>query len=554
MAATGLMIKVIHMIGVISTTVNNEPDSTYFGYCQETRQWIFYQNDNDDNTPCNPTNEIAHSSETHTFDISTSYDSSWFSKLGTPMALYFIEDQDEQSCGLYLNDGNCDLLFNEVDYHYDEGDCCAATCTRPSCGFGGITSVFGISNISGYGFPSCIDPSMEPITIRFDNIYGNYNDIIAIDWLEFYEDQNASDFYNPSEIEELTQRHFKKEPKVMSVYVDKSMENETETVMVADGANCTLTIRNSTGDTTHGLVIKFQSTSSIKKNQAVVVSGQTSEQDTINFMIVPNCYIEKLQGYVDLAAMYTDSTPTKEAIDWLMHDTSGNSVCENPYFVERYALSVMSFSVPFTYKESLPTELSPSISPILTQAPSTTGQPTDQPSFTIGKILQTMSNISSSAPVSTPASAPVSAPGSALITMPWISTQRQCLWSQIVCQEGSVLSLTLDHDTIAGGSIATELGLLTNLETLILGNNMLTGTIPSEIGLLTSLKTILLEKNELSGLIPTEIGLLTNLEKIYLYENELSGTIPTEIGLLINLIELSSWENDFSGTIPTEIG
>ena len=90
---------------------------------------------------------------------------------GTPMALYFIEDQDEQSCGLYLNDGNCDLSFNTINYYYDEGDCCAATCTDSSYGLGGITSVFGNTNISGDCFPSCIDPSMVPITIRIDNIY-----------------------------------------------------------------------------------------------------------------------------------------------------------------------------------------------------------------------------------------------------------------------------------------------------------------------------------------------------------------------------------------------
>ena len=189
------------------------------------------------------------------------------------------------------------------------------------------------------------------------------------------------------------------------------------------------------------------------KNPTVVVSGQSSKQDTINFRIVPNYYIEQLQGYVDITAMYTGSTPTKKAIEWSMNDKSGNSACENPYFVERYALSVISFSVPITYEELMPTELSPSILPTLSLATSSIGQPTYQPSFTIEKVLLPMTNISSSAPVS--------APSSAVITMPWINTQQQCLWLQISCQGGSVVSLFLGPDTIAG-AVGTELGLLTN--------------------------------------------------------------------------------------------
>ena len=296
------------------------------------------------------------------------------------------------------------------------------------------------------------------------------------------DDQNHSNYFTPTDIEKLTQEHFQKEPEnpllsldcdeknVMAIHVDKSMENATETVRVEDGANCTLTIRNSTGDTDSwpcdktpiyhiNYTIFHGDEASMNQNPVIVVSGQTSELDTISFRIMPNCYIEKLQGYVDTTAMYTGSTPTKEAIDWLMDDKSGNSMCENPFFVERYALSVMSFSAPIAYEESLPAELSPSISTTLSQVPSTTGQPTDSPSYTIEKILLTTGNTSSSASGS--------APDSALITMPWISTQRQCLWSEIVCQEGYVVSLILPSSI--AGSIATELGLLTNLETLIVG-------------------------------------------------------------------------------------
>merc|ERR1712238_453327 len=116
------------------------------------------------------------STKTDTYDISTSFDDSWYSSSGTPMDLYFFDNETEltaTTCGLSLNDGQCDPSFNKVEYQFDGGDCCAATCTHPSCGIGGLTSVFGNESNSGDGFSDCKDPAMVPITIRFDNIFGS---------------------------------------------------------------------------------------------------------------------------------------------------------------------------------------------------------------------------------------------------------------------------------------------------------------------------------------------------------------------------------------------
>ena len=144
---------------------------------------------------------------------------------------------------------------------------------------------------------------------------------------------------------------------VMSIYVDKSMERATETVLVADGANCTMTVRNSTVDTrnfcdkTPILHINFTifhgDKTIIQQNPIVVGSELTSKQNSINFRIVPDCYFGKLHYHLDNTTMYTGTTPANEAIEWLMDDNSGNSQCENPFFIERYALAVMSFSAPF---------------------------------------------------------------------------------------------------------------------------------------------------------------------------------------------------------------
>ncbi|MEN8218853.1 MAG: Calx-beta domain-containing protein, partial [Pseudomonadota bacterium] len=104
------------------------------------------------------------------------------------------------------------------------------------------------------------------------------------------------------------------------------------------------------------------------------------------------------------------------------------------------------------------------------------------------------------------------------------------------------------------GSIPTEMGNLSNLTRLDLGDNSLTGSIPTEMGNLTNLTELSLSDNSLTGSIPTEMGNLTNLTELSLSDNSLTGTIPTEMGNLTNLGSLYLGNNQLTGTIPTEIG
>ena len=104
------------------------------------------------------------------------------------------------------------------------------------------------------------------------------------------------------------------------------------------------------------------------------------------------------------------------------------------------------------------------------------------------------------------------------------------------------------------GTIPTELGELTSLQSLRLDRNSLSGTIPSELGNLTKLTRMDLWNNELSGTIPSELGNLTKLTRMDLYSNELSGTIPSELGNLTSLTEMNLYSNNLSGTIPSELG
>ena len=76
------------------------------------------------------------------------------------------------------------------------------------------------------------------------------------------------------------------------------------------------------------------------------------------------------------------------------------------------------------------------------------------------------------------------------------------------------------------GEIPPELGGLSNLTALGLGDNQLTGEIPPELGGLSNLTLLSLGDNQLTGEIPPELGGLSNLTTLWLYDNQLTGCIP----------------------------
>ena len=95
-----------------------------------------------------------------------------------------------------------------------------------------------------------------------------------------------------------------------------------------------------------------------------------------------------------------------------------------------------------------------------------------------------------------------------------------------------------------------DIGTLTNLQTLSLGNNLLTD-LPPEIGRLQNLTSLDLSNNILTTL-PPEIGQLNNLSVLNLSHNELT-TLPSEIGKLTNLTSLDISENHLA-SLPLEVG
>ncbi|KAK4487009.1 hypothetical protein RD792_006324 [Penstemon davidsonii] len=100
------------------------------------------------------------------------------------------------------------------------------------------------------------------------------------------------------------------------------------------------------------------------------------------------------------------------------------------------------------------------------------------------------------------------------------------------------------------GSLPYEIGNLKGLTVLDLSENRFSGKIPSTFGQLTSLKRIALSNNKLQGPIPNFFNKFKALEYLDMSHNNLSGEIPKSLEMLAYLSYLNVSFNDLSGEIP----
>ena len=187
----------------------------------------------------------------------------------------------------------------------------------------------------------------------------------------------------------------------------------------------------------------------------------------------------------------------------------------------------------------------------------------------------------------------------------WLSVHHVCHWQGVECLDGEITSIDLGGNRVAGvlppelasltklrvlnideshlsGTLPTQLGLLLDLETILLATNpSLSGTLPHSLAKLTKLRTLdvsgsalsgsisgsalrscgwlqrlQLDHTRLSGSVPTQVGHLTRVQSVFVHESRhLSGTLPTQLGALTALKDGMSFAHTrISGTIPSQLG
>uniref|UniRef100_A0A1J3JVM3 non-specific serine/threonine protein kinase n=1 Tax=Noccaea caerulescens TaxID=107243 RepID=A0A1J3JVM3_NOCCA len=128
-----------------------------------------------------------------------------------------------------------------------------------------------------------------------------------------------------------------------------------------------------------------------------------------------------------------------------------------------------------------------------------------------------------------------------------------CSWNMITCSpDGFVLSLGAPSQSLSG-TLASSIGNLTYLQTVLLQNNYITGHIPPEIGKLMKLKTLDLSTNKFTGQIPLTLSHSTNLQYLRVNNNSLTGTIPSSLANMTQLTFLDFSYNNLSGPVPRSL-
>ncbi|CDP21317.1 unnamed protein product [Coffea canephora] len=114
--------------------------------------------------------------------------------------------------------------------------------------------------------------------------------------------------------------------------------------------------------------------------------------------------------------------------------------------------------------------------------------------------------------------------------------------------------ISLSHNNFTG-EIPSWFGFLEKLQHLSLRNNSFTGFLPPPLFNISGLGVIDFSENNLSGIIPVDMcNSLPSLKKLLVSSNKLNGQILTGISKCSRLEVLSLSTNEFRGRIPREVG
>ncbi|KAL7599375.1 inactive receptor-like serine/threonine-protein kinase At2g40270 [Lactuca sativa] len=120
-----------------------------------------------------------------------------------------------------------------------------------------------------------------------------------------------------------------------------------------------------------------------------------------------------------------------------------------------------------------------------------------------------------------------------------------CSWFGVECSDGKVVILNL-RDLCLEGTLAPELGKLTNVKSIILRNNSFYGTIPQEIGDLKELEVLDLGYNNFTGPFTSDLVNNLSLSILLLDNNNFLDNLSPEVNNLKTLSEFQVDENQLT--------
>ena len=137
----------------------------------------------------------------------------------------------------------------------------------------------------------------------------------------------------------------------------------------------------------------------------------------------------------------------------------------------------------------------------------------------------------------------------------FLQPTHECSWSGALrCgRSGDVVTgIELQSNGLEGQLPGIELGFLSHLISLSLGNNALSGQLPVSLQL-QHLAKLDLARNSFSGSIPNQWTEMTQLRHLDIQRNMLKGTIPKDFGALSRLTSLDMGGNLLTGVIPESL-